>query len=97
MSRNYRTAAIALGGVLALAVGSSSAFSAEGAVTKTENEGRQITIDAGGTMLTVDISKSRTKVMINGAEADRAAVQVGMTCMTDVANSGDEAKMFDCK
>ena len=96
MSRNYRTAAIALGGVLALAVGSSSAFSAEGAVTKTENEGRQITIDAGGAMLTSKISGSRTKLTIGGAEGDRANVTVGMTCMTDVENSGDEAKTFDC-
>ena len=97
MSINARKTAIALGSVFALTVGATSAFAAEGAVTKTEKEGRMITIDAGGTMLTSKISGSRTKLMIGGAEGDRANVTVGMTCMTDVENSGDEAKTFDCK
>ncbi len=68
MSINTRKTAIALGSVFALAVGATGAFAAEGAVTKTENEGRLITIDAGGTMLTSKISGSRTKLTIGGAE-----------------------------
>ena len=97
MSINTRITAIALGGFIALAVGVSGTFAAEGTVTNTEDEGRLITIDAGGTMITSKISGSRTKLMIGGAEGDRANVAVGMTCMTDVENSGDEAKTFDCK
>ena len=96
MSLAYRTTAAALGGAIALSLAAASALAAEGAVTKTENEGREITIDAGGTEIMSRISGSRTKVTIGGAEAERSAVQVGMTCTTDVENSGDEAKTFDC-
>lgn len=97
MSLTSRFAAAALGGVIAFSVGASSALAAEGKVVKIENEGREITIDVSGTELMSKISGSRTKLTVNGAAADRSAVQVGMTCTSDVANSGDEATTFDCK
>ena len=96
MSLTYKLTAAILSGAVALSI-ASSAIAAEGTVTKTENEGREITIDAGGTEIVSKISGSRTKLTIGGAEGDRANVTVGMTCTTDVENSGDEAKMFDCK
>jgi len=91
---NWLAAAI-FGGVVAFSF-ASNAIAAEGAVVKVENEGREITIDAGGTEIMSKISGSRTKVTINGQEGDRANIIVGMECITDVENSGDEATTFDC-
>ncbi len=91
--------ATALGTVLAFgltAVTVDTAFAAEvkGKVTKTEREGRVVTI--GGTK--VNISGSRTKVMIGGKEADRDQIKVGMSCAANVAKRGDkdEAKTVMC-
>jgi hypothetical protein len=59
-----------------------------------ENEGQEITIDSGGEAITSKISGSGTKVTINGADAKAEDVRVGMNCVTDVADSGDEATTF---
>ena len=96
MLPHQRTIAVVLGGVIAFAVGGSSTFAGEGRVTMVDDEGRAITIDSGGEKITSKISELRTNVMINGADAKPEDVRVGMNCVTDVANSGDEATTFDC-
>ena len=91
--------ATALGSVLAFgltAVTVDTAFAGEvkGKVTKTEREGRVVTI--GGTK--VKISGSRTEVTIGGKEADREEIKVGMSCTAMVAprKGKDEAKTVKC-
>ena len=66
----------------------------KGKVTKTEREGRVVTI--GGTK--VKISGSRTEVTIGGKEADREEIKVGMSCTAMVAKrkGKDEAKTVKC-
>ena len=91
--------ATALGSVLAFgltAVTVDTAFAAEvkGKVTKTEREGRILTL--GSTKF--KISGSRTEVTIGGKEADREEIKVGMSCTADVAKrkGKDEAKWVKC-
>ncbi len=65
----------------------------KGAVTKVVKGGR--TIHFGDD--TAKVSGSRTKVTIGGAEADRGAIKVGMTCTADLkGGSGTEAKTVSC-
>lgn len=69
-----------------------------GKVTKTERGGRKITIDTQGKAKTANISGSRTKVMIGGAEGDRGQVKVGMTCTFEMpTETAKEAKALSCK
>lgn len=91
--------ATALGSVLAfglttLPVDTASAGEVKGKVTKTEREGRVVTI--GSTK--VKISGSRTEVTIGGKEADREEIKVGMSCTAVVAprKGKDEAKTVKC-
>ncbi len=91
--------ATALGSVLAfglttIPVDAASAGEVKGKVTKTEREGRVVTI--GSTK--VKISGSRTEVTIGGKEADREEIKVGMDCKAMVAprKGKDEAKTVKC-
>ena len=91
--------ATALGSVLAfglttITVDTAFAGEVKGKVTKTEREGRVVTI--GGTK--VKISGSRTEVTIGGKEADREEIKVGMSCTAMVAKrkGKDEAKTVKC-
>ncbi len=91
--------ATALGSVLAfglttITVDTASAGEVKGKVTKTEREGRVVTI--GSTK--VKISGSRTEVTIGGKEADREEIKVGMSCTAMVAprKGKDEAKTVKC-
>lgn len=91
--------ATALGSVLAfglttIPVDTASAGEVKGKVTKTEREGRVVTI--GSTK--VNISGSRTTVTIGGKEADREEIKVGMSCTAVVAprKGKDEAKTVKC-
>ena len=91
--------ATALGSVLAFgltAITVDTAFAGEvkGKVTKTEREGRILTL--GSTKF--KISGSRTEVTIGGKEADREEIKEGMSCTADVAKrkGKDEAKWVKC-
>ncbi len=91
--------ATALGSVLAfglttIPVDTASAGEVKGKVTKTEREGRIVTI--GSTK--VKISGSRTTVTIGGKEVDREEIKVGMSCTAMVAprKGKDEAKTVKC-
>ena len=91
--------ATALSGVLAfgltaIPVDTASAGEIKGKVSKSEREGRVVTI--GGTK--VKISGSRTKVTIGGKEADREEIKKGMSCTAVVAKrkGKDEAKSVAC-
>ena len=91
--------ATALGSVLAfglttIPVDTASAGEVKGKVTKTEREGRIVTI--GSTK--VKISGSRTTVTIGGKETDREEIKVGMSCTAMVAprKGKDEAKTVKC-
>ncbi len=69
-----------------------------GPVTAVEGGGRSLTVDASGTARSAGISGSRTKVTINGADADRGAIQVGMTCTIALATpDAKEASEIHCK
>lgn len=95
MSINHKKAVVVLSGVIALVVGTSSAFAGEGRVTAVANGGGEITIDSGGEAITSKIS-AQTTVTINGVNAKPEDVQVGMNCVTDVVTNGDVATAFDC-
>ena len=91
--------ATALSGVLvfgltAITVDTAFAGEVKGKVTKTEREGRVVTL--GSTK--VKISGSRTEVTIGGKEADREEIKVGMSCTAVVAprKGKDEAKTVKC-
>ena len=91
--------ATALSGVLvfgltAITVDTAFAGEVKGKVTKTEREGRVVTL--GSTK--VKISGSRTEVTIGGKEADREEIKVGMSCTAMVAprKGKDEAKTVKC-
>ncbi len=99
MSVRNTLLATALGGVLAfgltaITVDTAYAGEVKGKVTKTEREGRVVTI--GSTK--VKISGSRTTVTIGGKEADREEIKVGMSCTAMVAprKGKDEAKTVKC-
>lgn len=69
-----------------------------GPVTAVEGGARSLTVDVSGTARSAGISGSRTKVTINGADADRGAIQVGMTCTIALATpDANEASEIHCK
>ncbi len=91
--------ATALSGVLAfgltaIPVDTASAEEIKGKVSKTEREGRIITIGDKK----FRISGSRTEVMIGGKEADREEIKKGMSCTANVAERKGkiEAKTVKC-
>ena len=78
------TVAFAFGGALP-----SLAQAIEGKVSAVEGEGRTVVIGDKK----IALSNSGTKTTINGKDATRGDVKVGMTCKAD----GETAKMMDCK
>lgn len=67
-------------------------------------KGKLVSVKRGGRVLeiagkTVGVSKSRSKVKINGAKGKRGALKPGMTCNVTAAKRGSklEAKTVDCK
>jgi tripartite-type tricarboxylate transporter receptor subunit TctC len=62
------------------------------------NEGREVTIRANDADVVMEPSGSRTTITVNGAEAKRDALVVGMTCEIeyDPAAEGNEPKMMAC-
>ena len=78
------SAAFAIGGALP-----SMAQAIEGKVSAVEGEGRTVVIGDKK----IALSNSGTKTTINGKDATRGDVKVGMTCKAD----GEAAKMMDCK
>jgi putative tricarboxylic transport membrane protein len=63
------------------------------------DDGREIEFKAGDETVKAGPSGSRTKIMIDGAEAKRDKLAAGMTCEIeyDPANEDNEPKMMDCK
>jgi tripartite-type tricarboxylate transporter receptor subunit TctC len=63
------------------------------------DDGREIEFKSGDETVKAGPSGSRTKIMIDGAEAKRGKLAVGMTCEIeyDPANEDNEPKMMDCK
>lgn len=64
-----------------------------------EDENRWIEFKSGDETVKAKISGSRTAITIDGAEAKRKKLVVGMTCEIeyDPANEDNEPKMMDCK
>ena len=90
MSMKKVLLAAVLGGVFAFVTASPSMAQAiEGRVSAVEGEGRTVVIGDKK----IALSNSGTKTTINGKEATRGDVKVGMTCKAD----GEAAKMMDCK
>lgn len=67
-----------------------------GPVSAVEGGGRSLTVQADGQAVTASISGSRTKVMIGGADGDRGAIQVGMTCTIMLPEGSEEATEIHC-
>jgi len=61
--------------------------------------GREIEFMSGEESVKAGPSGSRTKITVDGAEAKRDALAVGMMCEIeyDPANEDNEPKMMDCK
>jgi len=81
-----------------------AAFKGLMAVPENKLKGKLASVKKGGRVLqiggkTVGVSKSRSKVMINGAKGKRGALKAGMTCEVVAGQRGKrlEAKMVDCK
>jgi tripartite-type tricarboxylate transporter receptor subunit TctC len=68
-----------------------------GPVTKVQRGGRQVFINYKGKEVKTKLSRSRTKVLINGKKAKRKAIKVGMTCTFHYPKPGAESKQVDCK
>ena len=66
-------------------------------LTDIKKEGRQIFFQNAGEEVKVKISGSRTTLKIDGAEAKRKNLVVGMNCTVTYAKDGDrEATLVDC-
>jgi len=63
------------------------------------DENKQVTINGKDGEIVVEPSGSRTQILINGAEAKRKELVVGMECQIeyDPAKEGNEPKKMDCK
>jgi hypothetical protein len=71
--------------------------SMQGSVTDVQDGGRKVMIKTSdGKTTTVNVSGSRTKVMIAGAAGTREAIKAGMMC-TVVGAAGADATSLDCK
>jgi NAD-dependent DNA ligase len=68
-----------------------------GKVTQIKRKGRKIVIDYQGKKADASVSGSRTKVMIDGKEAKRGKVMVGMTCTLVYYGPGTRANEVICK
>ena len=68
-----------------------------GKVTKTKRGGRRISFMYKGKEIKTRVSRSKTKVTINGKKAKRKNVKVGMTCTFTYPGPGQQAKGIDCK
>jgi len=75
-------------------VGSKTATSA---ILKVERGGRVLHFKAGADTHTARVSGSRTKVLIAGKKAKRAAIKPGMTCNIAYAGNGAEASKVACR
>ena len=68
-----------------------------GAVSKTKRGGRRISIMYKGKEVKAKVSGSRTTVTVNGKNAVRKKIKVGMKCTFTYPGPGKEAKRIDCK
>ena len=68
-----------------------------GKVTKTKRGGRRISFMYKGKEIKTRVSRSKTKVTINGKKAKRKAIKIGMSCTFLYPSAGSEAKRVDCK
>lgn len=81
-----------------------TAFKGLSAVPEDKLNGKLASVKKGGRVLEIGgkkvrVSKSRSKIMINGAKGDRGALKSGMTCEVVAADREGryEAKTVDCK
>lgn len=72
---------------------------AQSALLSLEDSNKVVEFNANGAVVKAKISGSRTKIMINGAEADRKGLAVGMSCdiTYDPTDEGNEPSIMDCK
>jgi hypothetical protein len=68
-----------------------------GPVSQIKNEGRTIFIKHEDKEVSAKVSGSRTTITVDGKEAKRKAVKIGMTCTFTYPRPGAEAKRVDCK
>ena len=68
-----------------------------GSVSKTKRGGRRISIMYKGKEVKAKVSGSRTTVTLNGKNAVRKKIKVGMKCTFTYPGPGKEAKRIDCK
>ncbi len=67
-------------------------------IVKVNRGGRQLELKLGnGKMAKTSVSGSRTKVIINGKPAKRAALKAGMACTVEWPGPGQRAKSLTCK
>jgi tripartite-type tricarboxylate transporter receptor subunit TctC len=71
--------------------------SAKGPILKVERGGRILHFKAGVETHTARVSGSRTKVLIGGKKAKRAAIKAGMNCDIAYAGNGAEASKVACR
>ena len=68
------------------------------AILSLEDSNKIVEFDSGGAVIRAKISGSRTAITIDGADADRKALSVGMTCefKYDSADDKNEPSMMVC-
>ena len=68
-----------------------------GKVTKVEDGGRALVINANGKVVTAKISGSRTKLQLDGKEAKREQLKAGLTCTITAKPGAEDADSIECK
>lgn len=66
-------------------------------ITKIKRKGRRISFKSKGSTQTMRVSRSRTKVSLNGKKVSRKKLKVGMTCKFIYPGNSKRAKSISCK
>jgi tripartite-type tricarboxylate transporter receptor subunit TctC len=67
-------------------------------IVKVKRGGRRLELKlSSGKMAKTSVSSRRTKVIINGKKAKRAALKPGIACTVEWPGPGQRAKLLDCK
>ena len=97
MSIRYLFGGAAIVAIALSATAIAQSTNMQGTVTGVEEGGRKVMLKmADGKTATVNVSGSRTKVMVGGKEGSRDAIKAGMTC-TAMGAAGADATSLDCK
>ncbi len=65
-------------------------------LSKIKRGGRRLFFKVKGKEHKVKISRSRSRIIIKGADSDRGKLKVGMKCTITYPGNGGEATVFDC-